>query len=160
MDFSLILRAKMASKTLPKSLQKSINKSVQKSIRFFIDCSLMLQWNFKIFLSIFQWISLCEVNAATYDPLENSRVDQGSVLSAFMKHPFKNNVENVQKTLSKFAWIVAWFFIKKPSKSMPKTLPKFNKKSFEKSTYVLMDFPSILAGIWDRNATQIGSERP
>ena len=31
---------------------------------------------------------------------------------------------------------------------MPKTLPKSIKKSFEKSTYVLMDFLSILGGIW------------
>ncbi len=31
---------------------------------------------------------------------------------------------------------------------MPKTLPKSIKKSFEKSTYVLMDFSSILEGIW------------
>ena len=31
---------------------------------------------------------------------------------------------------------------------MPKTFPKFIKDSFEKSTYVLMDFASILEGIW------------
>ena len=31
---------------------------------------------------------------------------------------------------------------------MQKTLPKSIKKSFEKSTYVLMDFSSILEGIW------------
>ena len=31
---------------------------------------------------------------------------------------------------------------------MPKTLPKSIKKSFEKSTYVLMDFSLILGGSW------------
>ena len=31
---------------------------------------------------------------------------------------------------------------------MPNTLPKSIKNSFEKSTYVLMDFSSILEGIW------------
>ena len=127
-DFSLILRAKMAPKTPPKNLEKSIYKSVQKSIRFLMDFSLISQWFFKRFLSIFQWISSCEVNAATYDPLENFRVDQGSVLSAFMTHSFKNNVENVQKTLSKFAWIFGWFFIKK---NLPKSCQKPSQNSLK-----------------------------
>ena len=91
-----------------------------------MDFSLIPQWLFKMFLSIFSWISLCEVNAATYDPLENSWVDQGSVLSAFMKRSFKNNVENVQKTLSKFAWIFGWFFTQKTFQNHAKNPPKIH----------------------------------
>ena len=40
------------------------------------------------------------------------------------------------------------FSSKKPPKIMAKTIPKSIKKSFGKSTYVLMDFSSIVGGIW------------
>ena len=75
-------------------------------------------------------------------------MDQGSVFSAFKKHSFKNNVKNVQKHHRSLHGFLVDFSLKLASNIMLKNLPKSIKKSFEKSAYVLMDFSSILGGIW------------
>ena len=100
---------------------------------------------FKIFLSISQAIFLREVNAATYDSLENFRVDRGSGLSAFIQKSFKNQVKNDQKIPSDFHGFLIDFSFKKPPKVIPNTIPKSIKKSIGKSTPFFIDFLSILS---------------
>ena len=74
----------------PQTPPKINEQLCQNQYPFITFFSLILQWFLEIFLSDSHWISLCEVNAATYDLLENSRVDQGSALSEFIKKWFKN----------------------------------------------------------------------
>ena len=75
-----------------------INQQICPKIDAFFHNSLIdFVMIFKIFSSIFRWISLYEVNAATYDPLENFRVDRGSGLSPFINKSFNDQVKNNQK---------------------------------------------------------------